>query len=143
MHMKKILCLLSAVMLLLAVGTGCGKKAKTESSTTEAESTTQFRPEFVEEGDHTVFDVPYDDDEYEKNYLNSDGDAIKTEHYKNQKLTYYYTISEPDKDGVTTQKYYSSDGKLFAVYDANGFKDAAGKTLDEESVQKLIDSYNK
>lgn len=140
--MKKAICIISAAVMLLTVCTACGK----EDADTVPE-TTAYNPadwtEFIKKGDETVNKLKISDNEYELNYTDDEGNAVKTEHYKNDKLTYYYVFAAYDKDGNTKQEYYSGDGKLFAIYSPSGLTDANGKPISEIDVQKIMDLYNK
>lgn len=142
--MKKALCILSAVIMLMTLGTACGKKTENNA---EAPKTTAYNPadwtEVITKDDETIVKLKISDNEYELNYMDENGNAVKTEHYKNDRCTFYYIFAPADKNGNTRQEYYSGDGKLFAVYDAIGLSDAKGKPITETEMQKLIDSYNK
>ncbi|MCQ2485869.1 MAG: hypothetical protein MJ168_11125 [Clostridia bacterium] len=141
--MKKVICIISTVIMLVTLGTACGKKPVNK----EPETTTTDNPadwtEFVKKGDKTVNKLKISDNEYELNYVDDNGNALKTEHYKNDKLTYYYVFAAPDKDGNSNQEYYSGDGKLFAIYGSDGLTDAKGKAISEMDMQSMIGSYNK
>lgn len=141
--MKKTLCVLSAALVLLTVGTACGKKRQTENKTDVSQTEEVTWVEFITEKDKKAIKMLINENEYELNIVDESGNAEKTEHYKNDKLTYYYVYSAPDKDGKVNQEYYGADGKLFAVYGAKGFFDANGKEIREDEMQKLIDSKNK
>ncbi len=138
--MKKALCILSAALVLLTVGTACSKN-ESNTGIDAAEENTWV--EFITEEDRKAVKQIINDDEYELNYIDADGNAEKTEHYKNGKLTYYFVYSASGKNGNINQEYYGADGKLFARYGTDGFFGADGKEIREDDMQKLIDSHNK
>lgn len=141
--MKKIICILSAAVLLLTVGTACGKKEQADNTAADNTTAENTWARFVTENGKKAMKIIINENEYEMNYLDESDNADKTEHYKNGKLTYYYVYADPDSYGNSEQLYYSADGKFFAKYSAEGFFDANGKEISEGEMQKLIDSHNK
>lgn len=134
--MKKTLCVLSVLVLLMSFGTACGKN-KTDIAETTTQTTTEFK--FTEVDGVISHRVDIDDNNYEMYYIDENGNAIKTEYYANDKLVYYYTISGTDEYGNGNQnKYYDAKGNLFAVCDKGYYYDAKGKQITEETMDSII-----
>ena len=142
--MKKTLCFLSAAILMCSFLCACGKKSDNpiaaapntvvseHYSTTEAQYT-------VGEPDHSE-KVGLGDDEYEIMIYDKDGYGVKLEHYKNDKLKYYYTCSSRDEDGnCVQQKYYSSSNKLLGTFDSGYFFDADGTQITEDMMDLILE----
>ena len=143
--MKKTICLLSAALLIASVFSACGKTQSMGETLNPVEYNGETHP--TTSAEHTVgkeessTQINLGNKEYEINYTDSDGNAVRTEHYKNKKLVYYYEITASDENGnAVQQKYYDKNGKLFAITDNGYFYDENGSDMMEETFEYLL--YN-
>ena len=142
--MKKIICILSLLLVITAVGTACGKEKPIRpvpaEYTGETVTTTEAQYTVGTETSSTKVDISKK--EYEINYVDGNGNAVKTEHYKKKKLIYYYVYSAADENGNGIQeKYYDPDGNLIGTAGDGYFYDKDGKQITEEMMSYLLYQY--
>lgn len=140
--MKKLIYLMSAVILLLCVATAC---SKTPDSYKGVEREYEGEPHTTVEVKYTVGKeahsrkVELNKQDYEIYYYDENQNASKIEHFIKDKLCYYQTVSAADENGNALQeKYYSADGELFAIFDNGAFFDANGKEISEDMMDYLL-----
>jgi uncharacterized protein YkuJ len=137
---KKIICIISIFTACLSVLCACGNKVNDETSTTTSEVT--YPAPYTTEVDGkmmTAQKLSNDSENYEIGYYDEDGRGVRLEHYKDNKLIYYYISTEFYSDGnATVQKYYDAKGKLVASVNNNEFFDAKGNKITEDEMNKII-----
>lgn len=146
--MKKALFILSAAILMLSVFSACGKNKTIEMEKPvgyefdETHTTTQAQYTVGKEAKSVKNEVGKN--EYDIDYMDEDGDAVKREHYKDKVLKYYIEISAADKDGNSVQqKYYDPKGKLVLTEDNGNYFDENGNEVTEEMLDYLLRELNK
>lgn len=141
--MKKIICILSAVIMILSIATACGKKSepfrmpKPEEYSGETHVTTEVRKTVGTEVSSTR--VETGEKNYEINYVDENGLAVKTEYYVNDVLKYYYVVTGTDDFGNSVrQAYYDADDNLIATIEDGYFYDKDGKQISEEMMDYIL-----
>lgn len=143
--MKKFICVFSLLLVIAAIGTACGKTEKypgpaPKDYTGETVTTTEAQYTVGVETSSTKVDISKK--EYEIYYVDGNGNAVKTEHYKKDKMIYYYVYSAADENGNGIQeKYYDPDGKLIGTAGDGYFYDKNGKQITEEMMSYLLYQY--
>lgn len=144
--MKRFISVVSLMLVFAAVGTACAKENKKppisvpEKYTGETETTTEAQYTVGKEESSTK--VQINKREYEINYVDKNGNAVKTEYYKDQQLIYYYVYSAADENGNGIQeKYYDAKGNLIATSDKGYFYDKNGKQISDEMMNYLLYQY--
>ncbi len=142
--MKKILVILSVLILISAVFTACDKKqnAQDEEKNTSADIIDNYS---LTEPSYTVGAVAtsekYDtgEGEYQIRYYDADGIPARCDYYRDNKLAYYSIFSGTDDMGNAIQeKYYNAEGKFVAIYDNGVFFDESGNRLSETYVLEIL-----
>ena len=138
--MKKTLCILSLVLLLLGMATACSREARSpvvdHPNTNVPVSHSTTKPEFTVGGESTSRRTDTGKKTYEIEYFDEEGYSVKKEYYENKTLVYYITVSGADKENnATRDEYYTADGKLFGVYDDGFFYDGEGNQISEDVME--------
>lgn len=137
--MKKISLLFILILLLLSLN-ACGKKAVDPPVSTETTNPPPYTT-VIDGKTYTAQKLGSQDNNYQIGYFNDKNQAERFEYYKDGKLSYYYISSDFDENGNdNVQKYYNSDGKLFATFDRGKFYNASGKEISESEMDALIPS---
>lgn len=145
--MKKLICLMSAVLLLLSVGTACSKKTDSGSykglqREYEGETHTTTEPKYTVGREAHSQKVKLSGRDYEIYYYDENRNAAKIEYYMDDVLSYYHAVSAADENGNALQeKYYGADGKLFATVDDGAFFDENGKEISEDMMDYLLNQH--
>lgn len=143
--MKKFICVFSLLLVITAVGTACGKTEKYPGPAPKdytGATVTTTKPQHTVGTEESSTKVEINEKEYEINYVDSNGNAVKTEHYKKKKLIYYYVYSAADENGNGIQeKYYDPDGNLIGTAGGGYFYDKDGKQITEEMMSYLLYQY--
>lgn len=141
--MKKAVCIFSAVLLILSVATACGKKpepfriSKPEEYSGETHATTEVQKTVGTEVSSTK--VETGENNYEINYVDENGIAVKTECYVNDVLKYYYVVTATNEFGNSVrQVYYDADDNLLATVEDGYFYDKDGKQISDEMMDYII-----
>ena len=137
--MKKTLCILSSVLLLLAMMTACGKKENPvvdHPNTNVPVSHSTTKPEFTVGDGNSSRMTETGENTYEIEYFDEKGFSVKKEYYENETLIYYIVIAGTDKNrNATREEYYTADGMLFGVYDDRFFYDGDGNQISEDVME--------
>lgn len=135
--MKRIIALF-LLFLISAVFFACGK-AETDKGVTTKPTVPQPYTTVIDGKKYSAQKLSPQEKDYQIGYYNENNQPERFEYYTGGKLSYYYISSEFDDNGNdNVQKYYSADGKLIATVDQNGFRDANGKTISEDEMNKLL-----
>lgn len=135
--MKRIIALF-LLFLISAVFFACGK-AETDKGVTTKPTVHQPYTTVIDGKKYSAQKLSPQGKDYQIGYYNENNQPERFEYYTDGKLSYYYISSEFDDNGNdNVQKYYSADGKLIATVDQNGFRDANGKTISEDEMNKLL-----
>lgn len=137
--MKKLLLILSICVLEFSLS-ACGKSEQDNSDRSSSDVSNPPPYTTVVDGkEMTAQRFNSANGSYEIGCYDENNNGKRWEYYKDGKLAYYYISEDFDKQGnEAVQKYYSADGKLIATVDQSGFRDANGKTISEDEMNKLL-----